>query len=146
MRTTDAELLRATDARAFGELYGRHATAVHEWFARRVAWAAADLTAETFARAWLSRVRRDGREAFKIAADARGTHVHIVDARTYNPIEFRTRGTGGGTVLRFVTYERLPLTDDSRALLSIAAQHGDAPVVRDAAAYRAAVAKAFPNG
>jgi RNA polymerase sigma factor (sigma-70 family) len=62
--TTDAELLRAADARAFGELYGRHAVAVHEWFAGRVAWAAADLTAETFARAWLSRRRfrndRDG--------------------------------------------------------------------------------------
>jgi len=63
MRTTDAELLRAADARAFGELYGRHAAAVHEWFARRVAWAAADLTAETFARAWLSRRRfRDDRD------------------------------------------------------------------------------------
>ena len=61
--TTDAELLRAADARAFGELYGRHAVAVHEWFARRVAWAAADLTAETFARAWLSRRRfRNERE------------------------------------------------------------------------------------
>jgi RNA polymerase sigma factor (sigma-70 family) len=63
MRTTDAELLRAADARAFGELYGRHAAALHEWFAGRVAWAAADLTAETFARAWLSRRRfRDDRD------------------------------------------------------------------------------------
>jgi len=63
MRTTDAELLRAADARAFGELYGRHAAAVHEWFGQRVAWAAADLTAETFARAWLSRRRfRDDRD------------------------------------------------------------------------------------
>jgi RNA polymerase sigma-70 factor, ECF subfamily len=63
MRTTDAELLRAANAQAFGELYGRHAVAVHEWFARRVAWAAADLTAETFARAWLSRRRfRDDRD------------------------------------------------------------------------------------
>jgi RNA polymerase sigma factor (sigma-70 family) len=55
MSVSDADLLRAASARAFGELYGRHAVAVHEWFARRVAWAAADLTAETFARAWLSR-------------------------------------------------------------------------------------------
>jgi RNA polymerase sigma-70 factor (ECF subfamily) len=64
MRTTDAELLRAANAQAFGELYGRHVAAVHEWFAHRVAWAATDLTAETFARAWLSRRRfrndRDG--------------------------------------------------------------------------------------
>jgi RNA polymerase sigma factor (sigma-70 family) len=63
---TDAELVR--DARrepsAFGELYRRHVDAVHGWFARRIGWAAADLTAETFAQAWLSRGifrdRRDG--------------------------------------------------------------------------------------
>lgn len=89
-------------------------------------------------------VRRDGRDALKIAAGAGTTYV--VDAGTYDPIEFRTRGTGGGTVLRFATYERLPLTDETRPLLSIAAQHGGAPVVRDASAYRAAVARLFPNG
>jgi RNA polymerase sigma-70 factor, ECF subfamily len=62
MSSSDADLLRAADARAFGELYGRHAAAVHEWFAKRVVWAAGDLTAETFARAWLSRRRfRDDR-------------------------------------------------------------------------------------
>jgi RNA polymerase sigma factor (sigma-70 family) len=64
MNRSDAALLRTADAQAFGVLYGRHAAAVHDWFARRVAWAAADLTAETFARAWLSRRRfsdeRDG--------------------------------------------------------------------------------------
>jgi RNA polymerase sigma factor (sigma-70 family) len=55
MSASDAELVRTADARAFGELYGRHVDAVHGWFAARVASAAADLTAETFARAWLSR-------------------------------------------------------------------------------------------
>jgi hypothetical protein len=89
-------------------------------------------------------VRRGGRDALRIVMG--GGATYIVDARTYDPIELRTRGTGGGTVLRFVAYERLPVTDATRRLLSIAAQHGDAPVVRDAAAYRAAVAKAFPNG
>src|ERR687889_2101820 len=63
MSASDADLLRAADGRAFGELYGRHAVALHGWFAERVPWAAADLTAETFARAWLSRRRfRDDRE------------------------------------------------------------------------------------
>jgi RNA polymerase sigma factor (sigma-70 family) len=62
----DAQLMRAArrDASAFGELYRRHVGAVHAWFAHRVAWAAADLTAETFARAWISRAgfrdERDG--------------------------------------------------------------------------------------
>lgn len=67
MRTerTDAELIRAaaSDASAFGELYERHARAVYVWLDRRLSWAAVDLTAETFARAWLTRARfRDRRD------------------------------------------------------------------------------------
>src|SRR6266511_6353244 len=54
---TDAELVHAaeSDAGAFGELYKRHVSTVHGWFRRRLEWAASDLTAETFAQAWLSR-------------------------------------------------------------------------------------------
>jgi RNA polymerase sigma-70 factor (ECF subfamily) len=61
---TDAELMRrAADPAAFSELYRRHAPAVLAWFRSRIDWAAADLTAETFARAWLSRRRfRDERD------------------------------------------------------------------------------------
>jgi uncharacterized membrane protein len=91
------------------------------------------------------KVRRGGRAALRIVA-AGGSQTFIVDAHDYTPIEFRTRGTGGGTVLRFVTYERLPVTDETRKLLSISAQHGDAPVVRDAAAYQDAVTRLFPHG
>jgi hypothetical protein len=90
-------------------------------------------------------VRRGGRDALRLVMRRAGA-TYIVDARTYNPIELRTRGTGGGTVLRFVTYERLPVTVATRKLLSISAQHGDAPVVRDPAAYRAAVTRLFPHG
>ena len=70
----------------------------------------------------------------------------LVDARDYTPIELRTRGTGGGTVLRFPVYERLPINADTRRLLSISAAHGGAPVVRDPAAYEAAMRRAFPHG
>jgi RNA polymerase sigma-70 factor (ECF subfamily) len=54
---TDAELIGAaeSEAAASGELYRRHAATVHGWFRRRLEWAAADLTAEAFAQAWLSR-------------------------------------------------------------------------------------------
>jgi RNA polymerase sigma factor (sigma-70 family) len=54
---TDAELLAdsSRDAVAFAELYRRHARSIHAWCRRRLEWAASDLTAETFARAWLSR-------------------------------------------------------------------------------------------
>jgi RNA polymerase sigma factor (sigma-70 family) len=61
---TDAELLAdsSRDPLAFAELYRRHALSVHAWCRRRLEWAASDLTAETFAQAWLSRGRfRDDR-------------------------------------------------------------------------------------
>jgi RNA polymerase sigma factor (sigma-70 family) len=61
---TDAQLIRASagDAAAFGELYARHVETVHHWVARRAPHIAADVTAETFAAAWLHRRRfRDRR-------------------------------------------------------------------------------------
>jgi RNA polymerase sigma factor (sigma-70 family) len=62
---TDAELLRGRgdEAAAFTELYRRHVETVHGWFRHRIEAAASDLTAETFAQAWLSRRRfRDQRD------------------------------------------------------------------------------------
>jgi RNA polymerase sigma-70 factor (ECF subfamily) len=59
----DASLVSAADPSAFSELYARHVDTVYRWFRRRIDWAASDLTAETFARAWLVRGRfRDERE------------------------------------------------------------------------------------
>lgn len=87
----------------------------------------------------------DGRAALEITGDD-GSRSFLVDADSYVPIELRTRGTGGGTVLRFVAYETLPLDDDTEQLLSISAQHGGAPVVKDAAAFQALAAELFPNG
>lgn len=59
--TTDAELLAAagSDARAFRRLYDRYAEPIHRFHRARTrdADAALDLTAETFAQAWLSRGR-----------------------------------------------------------------------------------------
>jgi RNA polymerase sigma-70 factor (ECF subfamily) len=58
---SDAELLALAreDADAFHELYTRHAAAIHRYHRRcsRDAEAAHDLTAETFAQAWLARAR-----------------------------------------------------------------------------------------
>jgi RNA polymerase sigma factor (sigma-70 family) len=59
-RRSDIALMRAarTDSRAFGELYERHAVAIHGWLRGRVGEpAATDLTGETFAAAWQSRRR-----------------------------------------------------------------------------------------
>jgi DNA-directed RNA polymerase specialized sigma24 family protein len=59
--TSDAELLSAarSDPNAFREVYDRYVERVHGYFVRRTGdeEAAFDLTAETFAQAWLVRVR-----------------------------------------------------------------------------------------
>jgi hypothetical protein len=59
--TTDADLLARSrdDAAAFGELYRRHAAAIYRYHCRCTSDpdAAHDLTAETFAQAWLARDR-----------------------------------------------------------------------------------------
>lgn len=61
MNDDDAALLTAarSDPAAFRELYERYATRVHGFHLRRTGSeeAALDLTAETFAQAWLSRAR-----------------------------------------------------------------------------------------
>ena len=58
---SDADLMAAarSDPDAFRELYGRYAERLHGYFARRTHEdaAALDLTAETFAQAWLHRDR-----------------------------------------------------------------------------------------
>lgn len=54
---SDAELLRAQDADAFAIIYDRHAAVVLAWARARAGEYAADLTAETFARAWHHRRR-----------------------------------------------------------------------------------------
>lgn len=59
---SDAQLLASGGAAEFGELYRRHVHVVYGWLRRRIEWAASDLTAETFAQAWLHRDRfRDER-------------------------------------------------------------------------------------
>ncbi|MDX6408659.1 MAG: hypothetical protein QOE13_1730 [Gaiellaceae bacterium] len=87
--TTDAQLLAAaqTDAHAFRELYDRYAEAIHRFHLSRTRArdAALDLTAETFAQAWLSRAQfRDlagGSAAPWLFAIAR--HVLVASVRRH---------------------------------------------------------------
>jgi hypothetical protein len=86
----------------------------------------------------------DGREVIEIdSADGRTTY--FVDPAAYAPVELRTRGTDGGTTLRFRTYETLPLAGNGD-LLSLEAQHPTANVDRDLAHYQAAETRLFPHG
>lgn len=89
---TDAQLIRAPDPAAFTELYRRHAEPVHRWFVRRAEWAAADLTAETFAQAWLSRRRfRDERDGSAFPWLLGIAHNVLRDSARRDRVETRAR-------------------------------------------------------
>jgi len=99
LRTTppavsDVELLRRSneDASAFAELYSRHVGEVHRWCAARTTWAASDLTAETFARAWLSRKRfRDPGDGSVLPWLIGIASNLLADAARHDRIETRAR-------------------------------------------------------
>jgi len=86
----------------------------------------------------------DGQDTIAIAS-ADGHTTYYVDPGTYGPVELDTRGTNGGTTLRFRTYETLEL-GANRRLLSLTAQHPGARVDRNPADYRAAEERLFPRG
>jgi RNA polymerase sigma-70 factor (ECF subfamily) len=91
---TDAELLLAAedDAAAFSQLYRRHVRRVHAWFDRRIAWAAADLTAETFARAWVGRRRfRDEHDGWALPWLLGIAHNVLRESARRDRVECRAR-------------------------------------------------------
>jgi len=96
-------------------------------------------------RARESRVEVGGRNAIRIESPD-GKQVYLVDATTYDPIEWTSAGNGGGVTLRFPVYEELPVDAESTELLDLEAQHPAARVLRDPAAYKAAEGRLFPHG
>ncbi len=91
---TDAELLLAAEdeAAAFSQLYRRHVRRVHAWFDQRIAWAAADLTAETFARAWVGRHRyRDDHDGWALPWLLGIAHNVLRESARRDRIESRAR-------------------------------------------------------
>jgi hypothetical protein len=86
----------------------------------------------------------DGQDTIEIAS-ADGHTTYYVDPGSYRPVELDTRGTDGGTSLRFRTFETLDAGADA-SLLSLTAQHPDAQIDRDPAHYNAADARLHPHG
>lgn len=87
----------------------------------------------------------DGRDAIKLESlDEKKTYV--VDALTYDPIQWTTTGTTGGVTLDFPAYEELPVDTQSMELLNLQDQHPSAQVVRGAKAYIAAENRLYPHG
>jgi outer membrane lipoprotein-sorting protein len=86
-----------------------------------------------------------GRDAIRLES-LDGKKTYLVDASTYDPIEWTTTGNGGGVTLRFPLYEQLPVDAESMQLLDLQAQHPGAQVVRDAGAYIAAEGRLYPHG
>jgi outer membrane lipoprotein-sorting protein len=85
------------------------------------------------------------RDAIRVESrDAK--QVYLVDAKTYDPIEWTTTGNEGSVTLRFPVYEELPVSSMSTDLLSLEAQHPDARIVRGATGYLAAEKRLYPHG
>ncbi|MFZ0384536.1 MAG: RNA polymerase sigma factor [Solirubrobacteraceae bacterium] len=80
------------DPAAFAALYDRHVAAVHQWLDRRMGWLASDLTAETFARAWLIRRRfRDDRDGSALPWLLGIAGNLVADAARHDRVETRAR-------------------------------------------------------
>jgi hypothetical protein len=90
------------------------------------------------------RVTVEGRAAIRLVSDD-GTVTLLVDADTYEPIEWRVSEEGRSAVTSFPTYERLPATEANAALLSLRARHADATVDDDPARYQAALERLNPK-
>lgn len=87
----------------------------------------------------------DGHDAIRLES-LDGTKVYVVDAATYDPIEWTTSGDGGSVTLRFAAYDQLPVDAESLKLLDLQAQHPSAQVVHGADAYNAAESRLHPHG
>ncbi len=69
--------------------------------------------------------RLDGRDVIRITAPSSGMSM-IVDAHTYEPVEWTIDQAGQRTSFRFEVYERLRVNDTNLRLVSITASHPDA--------------------
>jgi hypothetical protein len=87
----------------------------------------------------------DGRDAIRLES-LDGKKVYVVDAATYDPLEWTTTGSDGGVTLRFPVYEQLPADAESFKLLDLEDQHPGARIVHGADAYIAAEARLYPHG
>ena len=67
----------------------------------------------------------DGRDVIHITAPERRMSM-IVDAHTYEPVEWSIEERGQTISIRFEVYERLPVNDANLRLVSITASHPDA--------------------
>jgi RNA polymerase sigma-70 factor (ECF subfamily) len=77
-------------------LYSRHVAEVHHWLSARISWAASDLTAETFARAWLARKRFRDRGDGSVYSWLLGIAANLVaDTARSGRIETRARARLG---------------------------------------------------
>jgi hypothetical protein len=90
------------------------------------------------------RVMVDGRAAIRLVSDD-GTVTLLVDADSYEPIEWRVSEEGRTAVTSFPTYERLPASEANAALLSLTARHADATIDDDPAHYEAALERLNPK-
>jgi hypothetical protein len=79
-----------------------------------------------------------GRDAIRLVSDD-GSVSLLVDASTYEPIEWRVSQDGITAAAQFPVYERLAATGDNLTLVDLRSQHRGARIDESAADYGAAV-------
>jgi outer membrane lipoprotein-sorting protein len=71
--------------------------------------------------------RLGGRDVIRITAFSSAMSM-IVDAHTYEPVEWTIKDAGETTSFRFEVYERLPVDNTTLRMVSITASHPDATI------------------
>jgi hypothetical protein len=86
----------------------------------------------------------NGRDAIRLVSDD-GSVTLLVDADSYEPIEWRVSQDGREAVTSFPVYEHLPATDANAALVSLTGRHPGAALDDDPADYQAALERLNPK-
>lgn len=86
----------------------------------------------------------NGRKATEIASDD-GREVYVVDAATSTPLEWRTTGDSGGTLVRFPVFEEMPATQQNMRVFDLTVLYPDIPVDHDLDHYEEFQKNGRPN-
>jgi outer membrane lipoprotein-sorting protein len=88
----------------------------------------------------------NGREVVRITSTSSGAAgvpgTYVIDAETGEPLQWQT-GNGQGTLTMDITLEKLPATDENLKLMDLVAQHPDAKIRSDPAAFKQAFERLF---
>ncbi len=87
----------------------------------------------------------DGRAGIEIASDD-GSEAYVIDEATGAPIEWRTTGDSGSSILRFPVFEEMPATQENMRMFDLTVFNPDVPVDHDLDHYEDFQKNSWPKG